>query len=757
MRKYIILLILVISSMLTAQNRFQDIQHSGVISDAYMTYTEIIEFIEDLQNEHPEIVNIIDIGVSQESLRSIKAVIIGNNPALDNLLLLSGIRANDISNVYMNIKLMESLVGIYAQGLNQELISNANFYFIPVLNPDGYSAVLENSLLNFQNNTRDINQNNILDPLLDGVDLYYNYDNNWIHGNKYNANNNGSLNFRGFEAYSESETLALKIFLDEYNISSALVLNNVSQGKKVIYPYNWLGLRQSTDYDNFHIVSQGLINGQTENSWATEAQNERNGNILDWLFVHKSINAFMLSNEEFQNIPNPDLIDPIFEEYFSILMNFSELMLEETFDLDISRLDIITVNGFTQEKISAYYKIEEFWSESYLNHKTKSNGKIKRFLIPGLYNLQIKQKGYKTVNITDLDLSTSSSMLLEVPMFPLETAVFQGSVSFEGMTTSGKIIIRDVIPDTVYFDPGFSVEYYQGVYQIDIISDDHTLMPYSQEIVLTDFGLNLHFELTQNMTLLEEMFQGACCNWIFDGPWLVVSDPSQNGAYLANSWDWETFYSSGADISISTIYPISLFSFYNREAYLEFDSYSHTEWDNDFISVELIRPDNEPETIWSRSGKYDYWEKIIIPISDYIGEEFFVKFRLKDGIPGNVNHPAFTDPGWKIDNIRLKVGAYSTNISETTLPKPVKKFDIYPNPFNPVTNFRFYLPGIENEDTRIKIFNVKGQMIEQKIVPPTKDDYINIQWNAEKFSSGIYFINIKNSKENIVKKAVLLK
>ncbi|MCD4817902.1 MAG: PKD domain-containing protein [Candidatus Cloacimonetes bacterium] len=76
----------------------------------------------------------------------------------------------------------------------------------------------------------------------------------------------------------------------------------------------------------------------------------------------------------------------------------------------------------------------------------------------------------------------------------------------------------------------------------------------------------------------------------------------------------------------------------------------------------------------------------------------------------------------------------------------------YPNPFNPVTNIEFNIK--EKETGVLKIYNVKGQIIEAKLFDSGYHTYI---WKAEKHSSGIYFYQLQTESFSEVRKMILMK
>ena len=89
------------------------------------------------------------------------------------------------------------------------------------------------------------------------------------------------------------------------------------------------------------------------------------------------------------------------------------------------------------------------------------------------------------------------------------------------------------------------------------------------------------------------------------------------------------------------------------------------------------------------------------------------------------------------------------------MPTEYEVSDIYPNPFNPVTNIHFSLPV----DTKIsvEVYDVLGRIVETL----SDDEYSagnhSILWNASAQPSGLYFIKISNEDFNNYQKIMLMK
>ena len=100
---------------------------------------------------------------------------------------------------------------------------------------------------------------------------------------------------------------------------------------------------------------------------------------------------------------------------------------------------------------------------------------------------------------------------------------------------------------------------------------------------------------------------------------------------------------------------------------------------------------------------------------------------------------------------------YGNNIdvSSVLMPKEFYLQSAYPNPFNPITNLKFGLPF--DSKVSIQIYNIQGQVVSTLLNDNIKAGYHSVMWNADEFSSGIYFVQmiagdyIHNQKIMLVK------
>ncbi|MAR15534.1 MAG: hypothetical protein CMG21_03735 [Candidatus Marinimicrobia bacterium] len=82
--------------------------------------------------------------------------------------------------------------------------------------------------------------------------------------------------------------------------------------------------------------------------------------------------------------------------------------------------------------------------------------------------------------------------------------------------------------------------------------------------------------------------------------------------------------------------------------------------------------------------------------------------------------------------------------------------NIYPNPFNPITNIDFSVNNLEI--ISISVFDLNGNLIENLIDNKMMNaGNYNIIWNASNVTSGIYFINFSNTEKSVTQKIILQK
>jgi type IX secretion system substrate protein len=101
-----------------------------------------------------------------------------------------------------------------------------------------------------------------------------------------------------------------------------------------------------------------------------------------------------------------------------------------------------------------------------------------------------------------------------------------------------------------------------------------------------------------------------------------------------------------------------------------------------------------------------------------------------------------------------------TSVSEDDFlfPKNVYLYDNYPNPFNPTTKIKFTVPvGNENVRSLLKIYDILGNEVATLVDEQKSQGTYEVDWNADSYSSGVYFYSLQSGNVKINKKMLLLK
>lgn len=108
-----------------------------------------------------------------------------------------------------------------------------------------------------------------------------------------------------------------------------------------------------------------------------------------------------------------------------------------------------------------------------------------------------------------------------------------------------------------------------------------------------------------------------------------------------------------------------------------------------------------------------------------------------------------------------EISVSASSSEDESIPSPrLSLGQNYPNPFNPSTHIMLYLP--EAAATTLKIYNLKGQLIETLIDAKLAAGEHSFTWNGqnsegEQVSTGIYLYRLQTPQQNITRKMVLSK
>ena len=136
----------------------------------------------------------------------------------------------------------------------------------------------------------------------------------------------------------------------------------------------------------------------------------------------------------------------------------------------------------------------------------------------------------------------------------------------------------------------------------------------------------------------------------------------------------------------------------------------------------------------------------------YCIENSSVSFKLFNASSSELIDLVGDIPKWSDSNNYIVSELYQKGL----FPEEYKINNPYPNPFNPIVNLDFEIPN--NTFVDVVIYDIAGRVVQTLSSKQFYSaGYHTISWNAENFSSGIYFIRFSSEHIEKTKKITLLK
>jgi len=81
----------------------------------------------------------------------------------------------------------------------------------------------------------------------------------------------------------------------------------------------------------------------------------------------------------------------------------------------------------------------------------------------------------------------------------------------------------------------------------------------------------------------------------------------------------------------------------------------------------------------------------------------------------------------------------------------------YPNPFNPTTKIKFTIPVGTRRAVSLQVYDVLGNKVATLVIEEKPAGTYEVKWDASRFSSGVYFYQLKAGSFIETKKMILLR
>jgi hypothetical protein len=290
----------------------QQVRQSGYF-DHFHSYPQMLEEMQAIVDEHPQLASLHDIGDSYLKLadrggHDVWALKISDDVAIEDsteadVLYIANLHAREVITPEVLFYFMRHLVDNYGRdALVTHLIENRELWFIPSANPDGHEYVFQGDSDNRNNrsmleplwwrkNMRDNNVDGVFDPLIDGVDLNRNFGFAWALDDEGSSPYRGSNTYRGPAAFSEPETQILRDFAKSKPFVISLSYHSYSN----LWLYPWGYTKESLpekDAAIFKALADSCVHYNNYNAQTGADLYLVNGDTDDWLYGECGIWAF---------------------------------------------------------------------------------------------------------------------------------------------------------------------------------------------------------------------------------------------------------------------------------------------------------------------------------------------------------------------------------------------------------------------------------------------------------------------------------
>lgn len=162
------------------------------------------------------------------------------------------------------------------------------------------------------------------------------------------------------------------------------------------------------------------------------------------------------------------------------------------------------------------------------------------------------------------------------------------------------------------------------------------------------------------------------------------------------------------------------------------------------------------EIVVTSAGTFSNCLKILQTTSDDQGNLKHSDYGYYAYGVGNVkNERIFPGTDWHID---LLISYNITGLNDEVTNQTPEEFLLsqnYPNPFNPVTKIGYQLPI--NSSVTLKIYDVLGNEIETLVNKEQNSGRYEVEFEASKLTSGVYFYQLKSGSYLETRKMILMK
>jgi len=539
--------------------------------DGYRNYSDVLEELQQIESQNPDICKLYDIGNSRGKEYSetgntyyndynheIWVMKVSDNVEEEedepSVFYMGEHHAREPISLEVNMYILNHLISNYGNDPSITIeIDNKQIWFMPLINPDGHKIVTDEADLWWRKNIRDNNENGSINfGGGDGVDPNRNYEWNW--GGEGSSGNPNSETYRGPSAFSEPEIQAMESMLASHHFVTGISYHSYSE--LVLFPFGYANNLQAPDYGAlqelanemaFTIPAAGGGYYDPIPSWQLYPAS---GTTDDYAYGEHGVFSFTIElGTEF--IPPASHIEGICEDNLE-----AALIL-------LRRSNYRTLTGHITDAETGDPVVAEIYIEGIDNtgefrkpyESDLSFGRYYRLLQDGTYDVTFSSPGYEPITINDIDISLFQQTVLDVELEPVLMVPVTGLITdgFTGEPIGQVELILSANPETVvYSDNNGNFSFpavYEGNYSIYAEVINYSAIDIPVTITVEDYFIELEM-----YTFYTESFETTefTDEWATEGDseWYFDTESVYDGTYSVRSGDIDNNENSSLSLTL---------------------------------------------------------------------------------------------------------------------------------------------------------------------------------------------------------------
>ena len=683
--------------------------------DGYRNYDELLEDLQEIESQYPDICKLYDIGNTRGKEYSmagnsyyndynheIWAMKVSDNVEEEedepSVFYMAEHHAREPISLEVNMYVLNHIISNYGSDPTiTDEVNNKQIWFMPLVNPNGHKIVTDEVDLWWRKNIRDNNDNGSINfGGGDGVDPNRNYEWNW--GGEGSSGNTNSETYRGPSAFSEPEIQAMRDMLGSHHFVTGITYHSYSE--LVLFPFGYANNIQAPDHDALEDLANEMaftIPGQSGGYYDPMPSYElypASGTTDDYAYGEHGVFSFTIElGTEF--IPPASQIEGICENNLE-----AALIL-------LTRVNKKALTGHITDAESGDPVVAEIYIDGIDNtgefRKPYESdlifGRYYRLLQMGSYDVTFSAVGYESQTINNVGISPLQQTVLDVELDPILMVPVTGQVmdGYTGAPIAQAQLTLSSDPDNlIYSDNSGYFSFpavYEGTYIVHAEAENYSTADIPVAITVDDYFIELELYTFYTESFESNEFSDEW-NSNGDAEWYFVTESVYDGMYSVRSGEISHDQSSSLNLNLNvTGYGQIGFHYRVTSEYSTSGNYFYDGlvFSIDGIEMGQYQPTEDGGTPWT------YASFSVSP-----GEHVFVWSYVKDGADGStymeedctwidvVEFPPTGDSEPPVDNVEFMVNSGWNMVG---LPLNVENSN-YENLFlNSVTNTLFSFNG----------------------------------------------------------------